>query len=136
MRRRFLGLCLPAMIFCVVDLTLTLFGQSADYWAGDYSKADERSPTFEHLLQISPLADVAGTAVWIGVFVGIILLLPDILTLIVSIAVTLGHVVGACTWIDWQFEYGYQICNRPVQLPFHRKTSWHFRYPLDILTMH
>lgn len=32
-------------------------------------------------------------------------------------------------------EYGYQICNRPIQLPFHRKTSWHFPYPIDIEAM-
>ena len=115
MRRRFVGLCLPAMIFCVLDTTLTLVRQSAQYWGGDYSQADERSPTFEHLLRISPLVDVAGTVVWIGVFVGIILLLPDILALIVSIAVTLGHAVGACTWV-WEFEAGYQICNGLILL--------------------
>ncbi|MBS0605180.1 MAG: tRNA pseudouridine(38-40) synthase TruA [Verrucomicrobia bacterium] len=29
-------------------------------------------------------------------------------------------------------EYWYQICNSPTQLPFHRQTSWHFPYPLDL----
>ena len=47
---------------------------------------------------------------WAGVFVGIILLLPDTLSLIVSIAVTFGHTVGAATWIVWHFEFKYQAC--------------------------
>jgi tRNA pseudouridine38-40 synthase len=29
-------------------------------------------------------------------------------------------------------EYRYQICNAPIQLPFHRHTSWHVPQPLDL----
>gem|GEM_PF-50434 len=29
-------------------------------------------------------------------------------------------------------EYWYSICNSSMQLPFHRNTSWHFPYPLDL----
>ncbi len=32
-------------------------------------------------------------------------------------------------------EYWYEICNSRVQLPFHRHTSWHFFYPLNIEAM-
>jgi tRNA pseudouridine38-40 synthase len=32
-------------------------------------------------------------------------------------------------------EYWYHICNTQVQLPFHRETSWHFPYPLNIEAM-
>ena len=32
-------------------------------------------------------------------------------------------------------EYRYHICSESVQLPFHRLTSWHFPYPLDIHEM-
>jgi tRNA pseudouridine38-40 synthase len=32
-------------------------------------------------------------------------------------------------------EYWYHICNAPSQLPFHRHTSWHFPYPLDLEEM-
>jgi tRNA pseudouridine38-40 synthase len=32
-------------------------------------------------------------------------------------------------------EYAYQICNCRTQLPFHRQTSWHFPYPVDIEEM-
>jgi len=32
-------------------------------------------------------------------------------------------------------EYLYTICNGPTQLPFHRNTSWHFPYKLDLELM-
>jgi len=32
-------------------------------------------------------------------------------------------------------HYLYQICHGTIQLPFHRQTSWHFPYPLDIEAM-
>jgi hypothetical protein len=48
---------------------------------------------------------------WAGVFVGLILLLPDTLALIASLAVTFGHTVGAATWLLFRFQYGYQACN-------------------------
>ncbi len=114
MRNRFFGLCLPPLLLCLLDGTLTLLGQSAEYWAGNYSQANEGSPSFNSMLNLSPWAAVALMAVWIGVFVGIILLLSDTLALIVSIAVTLGHTVGAASWIYFRFfrdQYGYQLCN-------------------------
>jgi hypothetical protein len=94
-----------------LDGTITLVGQSANYWAGNYAGVNEGSPTFHHLLQIHPAAFAIGILVWAAVFVGIILMLPDTLSLIISIAVTFGHTVGAATWLLYRFRYGYQACN-------------------------
>jgi hypothetical protein len=109
--RRLLGLCLPALLAWALDNSVTLVGQSPAYWAGNYAAVNEGSPTFNQLLQIHPTAFALGAVVWAGVFTGIILLLPDVLALIISIAVTLGHTVGAATWILYRFGYGYQMCN-------------------------
>ena len=108
---RLLGLCLPALLVWALDISFTLAGQSADYWSGHYALVNERSPTFNQWLQVHPAAFALGAIVWAGIFVGIILLLPDVLALIMSIAVTLGHTVGAATWLLWGFGYGYQLCN-------------------------
>ncbi len=110
---RLLGLCLPALLAWALDDCFTLLGQSPDYWDGDFAAVNEGSPTFNHLLQVHPLAFALGSVAWAGVFVAIILLLPDALALAVSIAVTLGHSAGAATWILWRsgYEYGYQMCN-------------------------
>ncbi len=98
-RRRLMGLCLPPLVLCALDGVLTALGQSGVYWAGDYARVNEASPAFNHLLQIHPAAYAVGILAWAAVFVGIILLLPDTLALIVSIAVTFGHTVGAATWL-------------------------------------
>jgi hypothetical protein len=109
--RRLLGLCLPAILACSLDNTLTLIGQSPAYWAGNCAAANEASPTFNQLLQIHPAAFAAGAIVWIALFTGILLLLPDALSLILGIAITFGHTAGAATWLLRHFRFGYQMCN-------------------------
>ena len=109
--RRILGLGLPPILFCLCDCTITLAGQPSQYWAGDYSQCNELSPTFNQLLQIHPLAFVAGTIVYIGIVLGIITLLPATPALIISIALTFGHTVGVCTWLIYRFQFAYQVCN-------------------------
>lgn len=114
MRNRIFGLCLPPLLIGILDGSITLLGQSKEYWAGNYSLAQEGNPTFYGMMIISPWAAVALFAIWIGLFVGLILLLPDTLALIVSIAVTFSHAVGAATWLYFYFfhrQYGYQLCD-------------------------
>ena len=110
LRRRLLGLCLlPALLACL-DSTLTLAAQSKEYWAGNYARVNEMSPTFHQLLAYHPLAFVAGEAGWILIFTGMILLMPQTLALIMSIAVTLGHTGGAASSLLFRYPYGYQVC--------------------------
>jgi hypothetical protein len=98
-------------LLCALDGTLTLVGQSAEYWAGHYAQVNEGSPTFNHLLQFHPAAFAAGLLGWAAIFVVVILLLPDAPALILSIAVTFGHTAGAATWLLYRFQHGYQACN-------------------------
>lgn len=107
---RFLGLCLPPILYSLIDNGLTLSGQPAEYWAGDFSRVKEMSPTFHYLLSIHPMAFVAGAFLWICLFATLILLLPETLALIMSIAIVFGHTVGAATWLQWK-PNGYQLCN-------------------------
>ena len=112
LRQRFLGLCVPPLLFCALDATFTLVGQSSDYWhwRSVGGNVNEASPTFNQLLAVHPLAFVGGIAVWAAIFVAIILLLPDTLALMVCLTVTLGHTFGACTWLYFCFKFGYQLC--------------------------
>jgi hypothetical protein len=108
---RLLGLCGPPLLLCALDGSLTLVGQSAEYWAGAFTQVNEGSPTFNHLLQLHPAAYAAGIVGWAAMFATVILLLPDLGALILSIAVTFGHMAGAATWLLWRFQFGYQACN-------------------------
>jgi hypothetical protein len=108
--RRLFGLCLSPAAAATLDAALTLRGQSAEYWAGNYAGVNELSPTFHHLLAYHPLAFVAGFLAWLLIFGTMILLLPRMLALAISLAVTIGHTWGATTWLLHRFHYGYQAC--------------------------
>jgi hypothetical protein len=108
-RQRFLGLCLPPILFCVLDFTLTLVFQPAEYWQGDRTRVIEGSPTFHYLLSIYPAAFVAGVLVWIAIFVTLLLLLPDTPALIMSIAIVFGHTAGTAAWLRGRFTFDYQL---------------------------
>jgi hypothetical protein len=108
-RGRLLGLCVPPILLSGLDGALTLTGQSSAYWAGDRAQVNELSPTFHWLLTVHPLAFVAGWVVWVLVFVGLILLLPKMLALTASLAVTTAHEWGASSWLAMRFDYGYQL---------------------------
>ncbi len=109
-RRRLFGLCLAPAATASLDAALTLRGQSAEYWAGNYTRVNELSPTFHHLLAYHPLAFVVGFLGWVLIFATMILLLPRTLALAMSLAVTIGHTWGATTWLLHRFHYGYQAC--------------------------
>ena len=107
--RRLLGLCVPPVLFCTLDATMTLLGQSHAYWSGNYRAVNEMSPVFNRLLQLHPIAYVLGTAVWAAVFFSIIVVLPETLALIITLAVTIGHAAGAATWFLLRGGHAYQL---------------------------
>src|SRR4051794_14546957 len=103
-RGRLLGLCPVPVLLAVLDGLLTLLGQSRAYWAGDHSQVVEGTPGFYILLTHGPAAFVAGQAGWVLAFVGLILLLPPTLALAVCLGFTLGHAIGAYSWmIDYPY---------------------------------
>jgi hypothetical protein len=108
-RPRFVGLCLPPILFCVMDFSLTLIFQPAEYWQGDQTRIIEGSPTFHFLLAVHPAAFVIGVLAWMAIFVALLLLLPDTFALTASIAIVFGHTAGTAAWLRGRFLFDYQI---------------------------
>jgi hypothetical protein len=110
-QRRFLGLCLLPILMMCLDDGFTLLQQPAAYWSGDYSKAQEGDAWFYHLMAIHPAAFISWRAATALVTVGMILFMPQTLALIISFAYTLGHFVGASTWLLYggYFRYGHKM---------------------------
>lgn len=108
LRRRLIGLCLVPVLLAVLDGSVTLIGQPASYWAGDYTQVREGTPGFRILLANGPATFIAGLAVWVLAFVGMILLLPSTLALAVCLLFTLGHTIGAFSWIN-NFPHGREL---------------------------
>ncbi|MDP6546557.1 MAG: hypothetical protein QGH60_21470 [Phycisphaerae bacterium] len=105
--RRRIPLCIPPLILCLIDQTITLIGQTPAYWSGDYSNAREGNPLFNWLLCRHPLAFEAGVLLWIAIFGCAILFLPRFVSKVVSVAVVLGHTWGAASWLCLIYAHGY-----------------------------
>jgi hypothetical protein len=78
---------------------MTLHGQPAEYWAGDYSQTNEASPVFCKLFQVHPAAALAGEGLWAGIILVWVVLLPEVLATIAAIAIVFGHTAGGFTWL-------------------------------------
>jgi hypothetical protein len=108
--RNALWLLLPPIALCLLDSSVTLYGQSVEYWDGNYAAVREGSPSFAYYMSIHPLVCLAADLLWISIFSLAILLLPETPALIVAVAIMLGHLAGAASWLVYQFN-GYQYCN-------------------------
>ena len=94
-KRRLWGMGLPCLLAFLLDAGHTLHGQPAEYWAGNYTDTTEGTPYFRLLFMIHPLAVIAGYLVWVGLLIGLLILLPEVLAVILSIAIVFGHTNGA-----------------------------------------
>lgn len=98
-KRRLLGMGLPFLLAFLLDWSLTLCGQPAEYWAGNYALTNEGAPFFRRLFMIHPLAAIAGQVVWVGLILELLVLLPEVLASILFIFVVFGHMDGAYSWM-------------------------------------
>ena len=108
--RRFLGLCVAPLVLALFDGVLTAVGQSDFYWS-NHAAVNEASPFFAGLLQLGPFAFVLGAAVWLAMLCTMIMVLPQLMSLILSIAITFGHTIGSGSWLFSHFDLGYQLAN-------------------------
>jgi hypothetical protein len=98
-RPRRLWLALAPLLVCIADQVVTLSGQTAEYWAGDYSAPHEGSPQGYWLLQQHPLAYIAAAAGYMLTFTIVILLLPRLLAQTLAVGLVLGHAWGTASWL-------------------------------------
>jgi hypothetical protein len=108
-RKRKLLLCIAPISLCLLDQTVTLIGQSSQYWGGDYAVGKEGNPLYLRLLQQHPLAFEAGILAWILLFCAVICFAPRRAALAISVAIVLGHAWGASSWICYRLVHGYWI---------------------------
>lgn len=94
---------------CLVDASLTLYGQSADYWSGDTTSVNELSPEPRRLLAISPWLFAVVVLGWIAANGFLVVCTRRPMATIFASVITLAHVSGAATWILWSSQYGYQL---------------------------
>lgn len=92
-------ICCAPVVACLCDLTVTLSGQSSEYWSGNWAAVTEGNPIPRWLLTQHPLALCGGIAVWIALFCTAIIRLSPQPSRVVAFVVMLGHATAASTWL-------------------------------------
>ncbi len=93
-----LWLCVPPIALCAFDGCVTLWGQPAAYWAGDYAMVNEGNPLSAWLLARHPLAFAAAGVPYALLLAGAILWLPRRWSEAVAVLFTFSHAVGVVAW--------------------------------------
>jgi hypothetical protein len=92
-------LCVPALACYALDVTLTLAGQPAAYWRGDYGAVQEANPLARWLLECSPSAFAGAALGWAVAFTLLLSCWRSRLAVLAALALTLFHAIGAATWL-------------------------------------
>jgi hypothetical protein len=90
--------CLPAAVLCAADGLLTLWGQPAAYWSGDYAVVNEGHPMAAWFLSRHPLAFAAAGVPYLLLVALVVACLPRPWALLAAVGVAAGHAVGAAMW--------------------------------------
>lgn len=108
--RKKLWLCVPFAVLWAMDLGLTLAGQSPAYWQGNYSAVNEWFPPFALVMRHGPVLFLFMSPLWVLVFSALIVVLPDIASQVLSLALVIGHTWGAMTWLAFRFWFNPLLC--------------------------
>jgi hypothetical protein len=95
---RRLWLCLPAIVLSAADGFLTLWGQPAEYWSGEFANVCEYHPVAAWFLGIHPLAFAAAGVPYLLLVVATVLWLPRRWAALVAAGVASGHALAVSIW--------------------------------------
>jgi hypothetical protein len=110
LRSRFELWALP-LATALVDKGLTLFGQSPEYWDGDYLRVHEANPWMRPLLETHPANYLLGSLLYFLLWLIPVVLLPKRAAMVLSVWVTIAHAQGARTWMYNVFDVPYLLHN-------------------------
>lgn len=109
--QRVQGMKLPillALALFAVDSAFTMAGQPP-YEERVTGNVNESNPVFRFAMHSGWLIHIPITALWILAIILSIAAFPRIVGLGVSFAWTIGHSVGALTWLVWHFGFGFWV---------------------------
>lgn len=121
----------PSVVLWAADIALTLAGQSAAYWAGDYGQARESNPLAYPLLAASPWVFVGATALWGAAVSGVVLFWRHWATPWIGVLSALGHAIGGSSWLvrlgagaGWGLAVAYLLLASQASRWCWRRAGW------------
>lgn len=101
---------MPFAVLAVIDFSLTLRGQSPAYWQGNHNMVNEILPLFAWGLRHGPIVFLLVCLLWVLVLSALIVVVPDIVSQVLSLALVIGHTWGAMTWLAYRLLVEYYLC--------------------------
>lgn len=90
---------IPCIFLWLLDVILTLAGQSCRYWTGNFSDAKELNPLFLCFLSNGPYIFLVATIAYILLLVAILFLVPLRIATITAYIASIAHLIGTASWI-------------------------------------
>jgi len=112
-----LWLCLPVILTCLMDVTITLSGQPAEYWIRSYSVVNEANPVSYWFLSMHPVAFVLYSIYVLLIVSLLIIALPEIASKSISVFYTIGSAKAIYYWMVGTLHRGFWISNLLLIIP-------------------
>jgi hypothetical protein len=112
-----LWLCLPVIVTCSLDVSLTLLGQPAEYWITSFRVVNEANPICHLLLTVHPLAFVLYNLCELLIVSVLIMALPVIVSKTISVFYTIGSAKAIYYWMAGSLHYSFFIANIVLIFP-------------------
>ena len=90
---------IPCLFLWLLDVIVTLIGQSGGYWAGDFAEAKELNPLFFWFLSKGPEVFVVATVAYIFILIVILFLIPSRIAIMTTYIASIVHMVGVASWM-------------------------------------
>lgn len=112
-----LWLCLPVMMTCLLDVSLTLLGQPAEYWITSFSVVNEANPICRLLLTVHPLLFVLYNLCELLIVSVMIMAFPVLVSKTISVFYTIGSAKAIYYWMVGSLHYSFFISNMVLIFP-------------------
>jgi len=112
-----LWLCLPIIVAELMDVTVTLFGQSSEYWKGSYHLVNELNPFARWFMVIHPLGAIIYIVLDITATCVVLLLLPSMFSKVLATFWTIGSAKAIYNWLVGPLQMGWWLSNLAIVIP-------------------
>ena len=96
-----------ALFTILIDIALTLFGQSKEYWH-QAATVREGNELFQFFGEIDPTTFVTSLFSYAAIMFLLISFVPSRIAYAGSLALIFGHYYGASSWLTWFYGFGVQ----------------------------
>lgn len=112
-----LWLCLPIVITDLIDVTVTMLGQPAEYWKGSYNLVREFNPFARWFMVIHPVGAAVYIVIDIVMISILIIILPMMISKVLSAFWAIGSAKAIYNWLVGPLHMGWWASNLAILIP-------------------